>query len=146
MVLYLDVCCLQRPFDDQSQMRVRLEAEATIAFLSLCDAGGAELVSSDAIEYETAHNPNPIRREYVRTSVARAAVVVRLTADIGAEADRLVAAGLTPLDALHLACAAAAGADYFCTCDDRLLRRARVARPGPPKVVSPLELVTELNL
>lgn len=26
--IYLDVCCLQRPFDDQRQTRIRLEAEA----------------------------------------------------------------------------------------------------------------------
>ncbi len=28
MRIYFDVCCLNRPFDDQSQQRIRLEAEA----------------------------------------------------------------------------------------------------------------------
>jgi hypothetical protein len=28
MRLYLDCCCFNRPFDDLSQIRVRLEAEA----------------------------------------------------------------------------------------------------------------------
>ncbi|MBE2197400.1 MAG: hypothetical protein IAE79_02240 [Anaerolinea sp.] len=27
MRVYLDVCCLNRPFDDQSQERIQLEAE-----------------------------------------------------------------------------------------------------------------------
>ena len=54
-------------------------------------------------------------------------------------------AGLKPLDALHFACAVEAGADYFCTCDDRLLKRARVIHSGPPQVVSPLELIKEIG-
>jgi hypothetical protein len=30
MVLYLDVCCLKRPFDDQAQPRIRIETEAVL--------------------------------------------------------------------------------------------------------------------
>lgn len=30
MKIYLDNCCFNRPFDDQSQIRVRLEAEAKL--------------------------------------------------------------------------------------------------------------------
>ncbi len=33
MKLYLDVCCLNRPFDDQPQDRVHLEAEAVLTIL-----------------------------------------------------------------------------------------------------------------
>ncbi len=54
-------------------------------------------------------------------------------------------AGFKPLDALHFACAVESGADYFCTCDDRLLKRARAAHSGPPKVVSPLERIAEIG-
>jgi hypothetical protein len=28
--IYLDLCCVNRPFDDQHQARVRLEAEAVL--------------------------------------------------------------------------------------------------------------------
>ena len=28
MRLYLDICCLKRPFDDQTQPRIRMESEA----------------------------------------------------------------------------------------------------------------------
>jgi hypothetical protein len=35
----LDVCCLQRPFDDQSQARVRLESEAVILILAQFERG-----------------------------------------------------------------------------------------------------------
>lgn len=33
MRVYLDICCLKRPFDDQSQPRIHLEAEAVLALL-----------------------------------------------------------------------------------------------------------------
>ena len=54
--------------------------------------------------------------------------------------------GIKPLDALHLASAIEAQADYFCTCDDRFLRRAKTAITHPAKVVLPLEPVTEITL
>jgi hypothetical protein len=31
MKIYLDVCCLCRPFDDHSETRVQLEAEAVLS-------------------------------------------------------------------------------------------------------------------
>ena len=32
--IYLDVCCLNRPFDDQNQPRIRLESEAILIILA----------------------------------------------------------------------------------------------------------------
>ena len=64
---------------------------------------------------------------------------VRLSAAIEERAHVFHKGGLRPLDALHLACAVEAAADYFCTCDDRLLKRAKAIHTGPPKVVNPLE-------
>jgi predicted nucleic acid-binding protein len=52
-------------------------------------------------------------------------------------------AGIKPLDALHLVSAMEAQADHFCTCDDRLLRRAKTMNTTQTKVVSPLELIAE---
>ncbi|MBW4470048.1 MAG: PIN domain-containing protein [Stenomitos rutilans HA7619-LM2] len=60
-------------------------------------------------------------------------------------AQAFVELGIKPLDALHLASAIAAQADYFCTCDDRFLRRAKLAETQPTKVVSTLELIAELS-
>lgn len=144
--LYLDVCCLQRPFDDQSQARVRDESTAVLTVLAYCAAGGADLLSSDALEDEAGRNPHPDRRLYTDQVFVLAADTVRKTGPVEARAAALEAAGLKPLAALHLACATAGRADYFCTCDDRLVRRGRVAQQPPPAIVSPTELVTELGL
>jgi len=56
-----------------------------------------------------------------------------------------VALGMGPLDALHLSSAEEARADYFCTCDDRLLAKAKAVRDIKTLVVSPLELIKELE-
>ncbi|MGH2585054.1 MAG: hypothetical protein ACRDJE_09075 [Dehalococcoidia bacterium] len=36
MRIYFDVCCLNRPFDDQRQERVRLETEALLIAFGRC--------------------------------------------------------------------------------------------------------------
>jgi hypothetical protein len=50
MLIYLDNCCLQRPFDDRSQQRIRVEAEAMrpLDALHLASAveGGAHYFST----------------------------------------------------------------------------------------------------
>ncbi len=145
MLLYLDMCSLQRPLDDRSQPRIALEAEATLALLALCEGGQLQLLSSDALEYETARNPHPLRKAHAEETLAKAAQVVRLSPEVEQRAQAFELAGLKPLDALHLACAVQGGADFFCTCDDRLLKRARAIQAAPPKLVRPVELIGEIT-
>jgi len=65
---------------------------------------------------------------------------------IEALAGKLGASGLKPLDALHLAFASASEVDYFCTCDDKFLRKAKSLEGLKIKVVSPTELVMEVDI
>lgn len=53
--------------------------------------------------------------------------------------------GIKPLDALHLALAESMNADYFCTCDDKLLRNAKKAKDLMVKVINPVDLVQEIE-
>jgi predicted nucleic acid-binding protein len=145
MRIYLDMCSIQRPMDDHAQDRVRLEAEAVLGILALCDAGEAELLDSDALQFEAERNPYPIRRSFVEEARARAPHFVSVTALIQQRARGYIEIGMKPLDALHLASAVEVGAAYFCTCDDRLLRRAKAADTGATRPVSPLELIEEIG-
>ena len=56
------------------------------------------------------------------------------------------ALGLKPLDAFHLAFASSSKVDYFCTCDDKFLRKAKSLEGLMIKVVSPTELVMEVDI
>ena len=53
--------------------------------------------------------------------------------------------GIKPLDALHMALAESGNADYFCTCDDKLLRNAKKVKDFTVKVVNPVDLVQEIE-
>jgi predicted nucleic acid-binding protein len=124
MTVYLDVCCLNRPFDDQAQNRVRLEAEAVLSILEMADAEKLELIGSDIIDDELFQMPDSQRREKVELLLGSSSKHIPLTTAIEKRAMELQTWNISPLDALHLASAEAAQADYFLTTDDRLLRRA----------------------
>ncbi|WP_448515001.1 PIN domain-containing protein [Parathermosynechococcus lividus] len=122
--LYLDVCCLNRPFDDWGQPRIRLEAEAVVAILDHCQTGDWLLVASKALESEIAQTPETIRRQQVIDLLAAAKINMKVTPETIQRAGDLQKFGFKPFDALHIACAEAANVDVFLTTDDRLLRRA----------------------
>jgi len=81
MRIYLDMCCLNRPFDDQEQDRIRLETEAVLIVLAAVERGEHEIVSSEALELENDRNPDPARRERVRDLLSLAKVDVLLSTD-----------------------------------------------------------------
>ena len=63
--IYLDVCALCRPFDDQTHMRVRLETEAVQLILSHVRATNLALIVSPVHDAEIAAIPDPAEREYL---------------------------------------------------------------------------------
>jgi len=138
------MCSIQRPLDTKSHVRIAVEAEAILGLLSLSESGQLDLVASDALMFEAEKNPHSVRKRYAFEVMAEAQVFVHTDAQLEERARTLVAAGLKPLDALHLASAEAGKADFFCTCDDRFLKRARVIAAPPTKAVSPLELIAEI--
>lgn len=146
MKLYLDNCALQRPLDDKTQTRIRLEAEAILAILEMCKAGDIDLVSSETLELEIEQNPLATRRDYGESALESAKFYVIVNENIEHRANEFANFGIKPLDALHLASAEEAEADYFCTCDVRFLRRAKSVSDLKTTVVTPLQLVEELGL
>ena len=75
----------------------------------------------------------------------QASITVQVTADVEERAKYLSLYGIKPLDALHLASAEKGEADYFCTCDDRLMRQARRVPGLAVRVVTPVEFIQELE-
>jgi predicted nucleic acid-binding protein len=145
MKIYLDMCSIQRPLDTKTQPRIAVEAEAVLGVLTLCEVAQMELISSDTLLFELGRNPHPVRREYGLKVLAKAVVFVATDSEIEERARIFQAEGIKPLDALHLASAVIAKADYFCTCDDRFLKRAKAVDTGLTKVVSMLEVITEVT-
>jgi hypothetical protein len=55
--LYLDLCCFNRPYDDQSQTRIRLETEAKLVLQQKVRQGECELLWSSTLDFENSKNP-----------------------------------------------------------------------------------------
>jgi predicted nucleic acid-binding protein len=145
-VVYLDICCFKRPFDDATVERVRREAEAVAAVLDAAASGKVRLVRSPAHDVENERNPREDRRLATLLWLDAALVRVTATREAAERAAILAAAGFTPLDALHLAFAEQSAAKWFVTTDDRLLKRARRNREqlrvevlGPDQLPLPSE-------
>lgn len=60
--LYLDLCCFNRPYDDQTQVRIRLETEAIIALQEKVKQAECHLIWSSTLDFENANNPYPAQR------------------------------------------------------------------------------------
>jgi predicted nucleic acid-binding protein len=145
MRIYLDNCSLQRPLDDKSQLRIRLEVEAIMVVLDMVKDGRLQLISSDALVFEISRNPHPTRQDFASETIADASMYVPLSQAVEARARELNQNGIETLDSLHLASAEGGKADFFCTCDDTFLKKARREVKGGTKVVSPLELAEEIE-
>jgi predicted nucleic acid-binding protein len=123
-IVYLDLCCFKRPFDDATQERVRREAEAVAALLDAAVDGRIQLVHSPAHDFENERNPREDRRLATLLWLRAATIRPAAGGEVPRRARALAALGFDPLDALHLAFAEHADAEWFVTTDDRLLKRA----------------------
>lgn len=145
MRLYLDNCCLQRPLDDQTLSRIRVETEAVFAVLAAVQSGEQVLLGSEALEYEIGRIPDEVRRTEVLSILALATEHLEITAAVEALALSLEQGGIGAMDAIHLALASVAKADFFCTCDDALFRKAQMVVGLHCKVITLLGLVPEVT-
>ena len=124
MRVYMDACCLKRPYDDQTQPRIRAETEAAQIILDAVEEGRFTLVGSEILNYENSRKPNPDRREKVQALLDQAPGFVGLTDELVERAAHLEILGFGTLDALHLASAESANVSVLLTCDEAFLRIA----------------------
>ncbi|MBN1889778.1 MAG: PIN domain-containing protein [Thermoflexales bacterium] len=123
--IYLDACALCRPFDDQTQMRVRLETDAVQLVLSHVRAGELTMVISPAHDAEIGAIDDDTEREDLLSTMQRIGQRPMFDLKQARErAEELVRLGFGLADAAHLAFAEASQADFI-TCDDRLIRQCR---------------------
>ncbi len=124
MKVYFDVCCLNRPFDDQNQDRIRLEAEAVLSVLKHVDEGKWKLVSSDTVIYEINKTTDEERRDRLLSINNRAQIYVTVDETVFNRGSIIQEMGFTTHDAMHIACAESAQVDIFLSTDKKLTKRA----------------------
>lgn len=136
MRVYLDNCCFNRPYDDQSQLRISLETQAKLRIQEMIRKKQIELSSSYVLLYENSKNPYLTRQSSIRKFVKE-----NVSVYVGAEqadeirilAGGIISTGVKVADAYHVACAIVSKSDCFLTTDDRLLKykdeRIRIEDP-----------------
>ena len=142
MRVYLDNCTFNRPFDDQTQIRIKLETEAKLYIQERIQDGTLELAWSYILDYENLANPFDERRNTIQNWKARASIDVDTNLEILIKANFLREIGLRNKDALHVACSVAAKCDYFITTDDTILRKT--VSLEEVKVIDPLNFIRSI--
>jgi len=144
MKLYLDVCCLCRLFDDQSQDKIRMEAEAITGILKKCVApNGWVLVGSDIISLEVSKNKDSIKRQKILNLHDGAMIKTKYNETIKLRAKRLREYGIKLFDSLHLASSEYAEVDALLTTDKQFISSS-ARSDSLINVVNPLNFFMEV--
>ena len=142
--IYLDNCCYNRPFDDQSQMRIYLETQAKLYIQKLICDGSLLLTISYISIYENGNSPYSKNKITIEKFFENATTFVDIDkADmIEINANEIMKFGLKSKDALHIASAIEANCDYFITTDDDIIKKYKTEEI---KVCSPIEFINILE-
>lgn len=145
MLIYIDNCVLNRPFDDQSQERIYFETQAFLILLKQIDSGKINFLNSFAIEYEISAISETERESKIREYLKAASTYVDYDKKIENRANELKKLGFSAMDSVHIAVAEFAEVDYFVTCDDDIIKLSeKLKKRIKIKVTSVSKLVTEI--
>lgn len=144
MRLYLDNCCFNRPYDDQSQLSISLDAQAKLYIQDMIRAKKLELATSYVLNYENSQNPYAARRHFIQQFMSENSSV-----HIGRSAREqleplireIMETGVKVKDASHVASAILLKCDFFLTTDKRLLKY----RTDKLEMMTPVEFVKRLE-
>ena len=139
MLIYLDNCCYNRPFDDQLQLKIRLETQAKLQIQKDIVHGKHELIWSYVLDYENSKNPFMEKREAIAPWRILTVKIIFETDEIINFAEKLKAKGIKTFDALHIACAVSANCDYYLTTDRKLLR----SKINEINIADPIQFIFE---
>ncbi|QTA81267.1 PIN domain-containing protein [Desulfonema limicola] len=142
MIVYLDNCCFNRPFDDQSQLRIKLETEAKIKIQDDILNENIRLVWSYILEYENNKNPFEERKQSIEGWKNNSYIDINENEHIVKNAEELKQLGFKTKDSLHIACAVFAKSDYFLTTDDKILSKSGMV--NEVKIIDPIGFIKEV--
>jgi len=140
MLIYLDICCFNRPYDIQSYEIIKFETEAILAIQNAILTEKISLVWSFMLDFENNANPYPDHREAISEWKNLASVQIEALETIRKYANQLTATnGIKSKDALHIACSVEAQSDYFITTDKQLLKKSKTLTTI--KTINPVDFI-----
>lgn len=105
MLVYLDTCCLNRPYDDQTQPRIQLESAAALAIMEQASSGRIHLANGSVLGFEAQRIADQTRQNGILHFLSYSSSYQALTPAIEKRGIELNQLGFKRLDALHLATA-----------------------------------------
>ena len=144
MLIYLDNCCYNRPYDNQSYISINIESQAKIFIQNQIKNGKIELATSYVLYFENSQNPFEIRKKTIEDFASKYETVY-ISKDshkkVIAISEKIEKTGIKHKDACHIACAIISNCDYFITTDYRLLK----FKTDLIKIINPADFVKELE-
>lgn len=121
MKIYLDNCCYNRPFDDQTQERIHLESEAILTVLQRGQSGIYKIVGSDVLQLEIERMHNVVKKQRVKDLYKVSDMHILYTEEIKERAKEIrKQSRIKTFDSLHIASAEVGEVDVMLTTDDKL--------------------------
>lgn len=138
----MDNCCLNRPFDDQSNIRNHLESEAIKGIISLCEQGNLKLISSQVLEFEISNTSDELRKSNLLAINGLASMNIEVTEELRQRAKTFESLKIQAFDAMHLACAEE-NANVILTVDDKFRKNANKIQDLKIRIDNPLRWLEE---
>ena len=139
--IYLDICSYNRPFDSQSQIKIRLETEAKLHIQSDTREGKYSLCWSFMLDYENGKNPYEEKRNMVAPWKEIAEDFCPPSEHILSRGKMIMNLDVKNNDALHIACAIERKCEYFITTDKRLTNK----HIDEIIIINPIDFVREME-
>ncbi len=144
MIIYLDNCCYNRPFDDQTQERIHLESEVILTVLKMGQMKQVVIAGSDILELEMNRMQDENKKQKVLDLYRVAGMHISYTERIKERSAEIMSVSkIRAFDSLHIASAEQAKADVFLTTDDKLEKMAEKLELET-RVVNPLRFAWEV--
>jgi predicted nucleic acid-binding protein len=141
MRIYFDNCSYNRPFDDQTQMKIRMETSAKLYIQNQVRNGVHELVWSFMNDIENNDNPYDERHNSIQKWKSIAKYNCKTSVEILMMGKAIEKLNIKPKDSLNIACAIVSNCDYFITTDIKLLNKI----VNGIKIINPINFIVEMG-
>lgn len=142
--LYLDNCCYSRPFDDLTQEKNNLEAQAIKGIIDKYWKNEFEIYTSEVLTLEMNNIKDQIKRAKILELYNKLNLTnIPFSDKIIKRANEIRNYNIKDMDSLHIAYAESSNIDYFIT-TDRLLINASNRTDLKVKVINPINFIMEV--
>jgi predicted nucleic acid-binding protein len=143
--IYMDVCCLNRPFDDCNDDRISIESEAILKILYRCQYEAWQLIGSDTIDLEISKTTDVDKKMKVLSLYSVVSSKIIFDDEIESLAQSYQQYGIKLFDSIHLACAEYDHVDVLLTTDKKFIAKAQEIKSLNTRVENPVNWLMEVT-